>query len=449
MKTSSQPPVTLEISSSDGIAASIAQIVGAGQVKAGELLTVDRWVVPQTAALRVYIPKPAARDALLKTAAEIGKLRGDSSIEWLDDSTADRPTHVLSWTGSSWILEQNPAAAAAQDLGPNPSADAVKRLLPPKAKFLFLLPPTPELLASVKLGEADSAMVATKAPGKNQSLPAGAHYWFAGRWTGSDVEYAWVMPDATEASVREMAGQTRKPVAGYLPLPIRSDWVKLGATDAEVQGAGASLTEKAIRLARVRAWLTLESPPSANSFPIVWRSRTWPQARCANAGDLRDGEKFKLYLQANPDAVKNPQGLEVRWVYVFVIDHFGKGSLIFPAPGHGNEANHLPYAQVGDRPKFDALIPLSGEKAEYDFSISEPFGVDSYFLLTSREPLDNPSVLDFDGLRTRGGSRGAGSPLMSLLSDMSEGSRGATRAQVPGTWSIERVSFRSVPNSPQ
>ena len=266
----------------------------------------------------------------------------------------------------------------------------------------------------------------------------------------SDAEYAWVMPDATEASVREMAGQTRKTVAGYLPLPIRSDWVKLGATDAEVtQGAGASLTEKAIRLARVRAWLTLETPPSANSFPYRLAFQDVASGKMRDSGDLRDGEKFKLFLQANPDAVKNPQGLEMRWVYVFVIDHFGKGSLIFPAPGHGNEANHLPYAQVGDQPKFDALIPLSGEKAEYDFSISEPFGVDSYFLLTSREPLDNPDVLEFDGLRTRGGSRDAGGPLMNLLSGMSAGSRGARRAQVPGTWSIESVSFRSVPNGPQ
>ncbi len=449
LKTSSQPPVTLEISSSDGIAASIAQIVGPGQVKPGDLLTVDRWVVPQTAALRVYIPKPAARDALLKTAAEVGKLRGDASLQWLDDSTADRPTHVLSWSGTSWILEQNPAVAAAHDLGLSPSADAVKRLLPAKAKFLFLLPPTPELLASVKLGEADSALVATKAPGKTQSSPAGAHYWFAGRWNGSDAEYAWVMPDATEASVREMAGQTRKAVAGYLPLPIRSDWVKLGATDAEAQGAGASLTEKAIRLARVRAWLTLESPPSANSFPYHLALQDVATGKIRDSGDLRDGEKFKLYLRASPDAVKNPQGLDVRWVYIFVIDHFGNGSLLFPAPQHGNEGNHLPYAQVGDQPKFDALIPVSGEKTEFDFNITTPFGVDSYFLLTSREPLDNPDVLQFEGVRTRGGSRGAGSPLMSLLSDMSEGSRGASRAQLPGTWSIERVSFRSVPSSPQ
>jgi hypothetical protein len=166
------------------------------------------------------------------------------------------------------------------------------------------------------------------------------------------------------------------------------------------------------------------------------------------SGDLRDGEKFKLFLQADSDAVKNPQGLEVRWVYVFIIDQFGKGSLLFPNPGHGNEANRLPYAQVGDQPKFDALIPLSGEKTEYDFSIGEPFGVDTYFLLTSREPLDNPNVLEFDGLRTRGGTRDAGTasnPLLNLLSDMSSGTRGARAPQVPGTWSIESVSWRSVP----
>jgi hypothetical protein len=251
--------------------------------------------------------------------------------------------------------------------------------------------------------------------------------------------------------VRDLAGQTQKHPAGYLPLPLRSDWINLGGTDAEIQNAGASLTEKALRLARIRAWLTLESPPAQNTFPYHLALQDVASGQIRESGDLREGEKFKLYLSAGADATRNSGGLGVRWIYVFVIDHFGKGSLIFPALGRGNEGNHLPYAQVGQQPKFDALIPLSGEMAEYDFSIDEPFGVDTYFLLTSQEPLDNPDVLEFDGLRTRGGTRnlGSGNPLTNLLTDLSSGTRGAHRPTTPATWSIESLSFRSVPKKPE
>lgn len=451
LKSLSKPSVEVEITASDGIGASLAQVVGQGQAKTGDLFSVDRWTAPSSAALRVYIPKPAPAAAILKVAVEVGKLRNDPAIEWLDDPTAGRPTHVLNWNGSSWILELNPAAGAPADLGAAPGAAAVKRLLPAKARFLLLLPPTPELIAGIHLDGGENAMVATKPPGKAQSTPSGANYWFCGKWNGSDVEYAWVLPDATETSVRDLAGQTQKHPAGYLPLPLRSDWIKLGGTDTEIRNAGASLTEKALRLARIRAWLTLESPPAHNTFPYHLALQDVASGQIRESGDLREGEKFKLYLSAGAGAVKSSQGLEVRWIYVFAIDHFGKGSLIFPAPGRGNEGNHLPYAQVGEQPRFDPLIPLNGEKAEYDFDIGEPFGVDTYFLLTSLEPLDNPGVLEFDGLRTKGGTRGIGTldPLTNLLTDLSSGTRAAHRPTTPATWSIESISFRSVPKKPE
>jgi hypothetical protein len=78
------------------------------------------------------------------------------------------------------------------------------------------------------------------APGRqreNLKQRAGAHYWLCGRWNGTAADYAWVLPDATEDSVRAISGQ--------LALPSRSDWIAGGSSDAETQSAATSLNGKA------------------------------------------------------------------------------------------------------------------------------------------------------------------------------------------------------------
>lgn len=394
-----QPLVELRITSST-LGASTAEVAGAGEVAAGDLFRVSRWAVSSQSALGVYLPTAAPADMVAKVGAEIGKLGAVAS---------ENPTHVMSWNGRSWILEQNPAAGTPLDLGADPSAEAVRRALGPNARLLLLLPPAAELGAALHL----SSPVELK--------PAeGAEYRLNGRWNAGEVEYAWVMAGAS----------------GALPMPPRSDWVPAGPQ------AAASLREKALLLARIHGWLTLESPPTRESFPYHLAFQNVDTGQFRQSGDLVENQRYKLYLRAGEEALQNPQVLMARWVYVFAIDHFGKGSLLFPVLGHGNEGNRLPYAQAGDRPKFDAQIPL--DAADYDFSIGAPFGVDSYFLLTSQDPIDQPEVFEFEGLRTRAASRAVTDPLTDLLSGLAAGTRAPHRAQTPGTWSIESLTFRSV-----
>jgi hypothetical protein len=440
LKTAGQPAVTVEIASSEGLGGSIAHVVGPGSVKVGDVLTLDRWVVPAKAGLRVSIPKPAPEAAVERAVAEFGKLRGDAAIDWLDDPTAGAPTHVVSWNGSAWILETNPASKPAI-LGAEPAAADVKRLLPPKARLLVRLPPTSSLLPAISLGDADHSAVEIAA------APAGAQYWFWGKIADSGPAYAWLLPDSTEASVRGAAVGNQR-ASGYLPLPIRSDWVKLRQGPEAARAAGGELTRMALLLARIRAWLTLQSPPSQQTFPYHLAFRQVAGGALGafqDSGDFKEGEQYKLYLRADPSALSARDSLAPRWVYVFVIDHFGDGTRLFPPPGRGNEGNRLPYAQVGEKPDFQPLIPLSGESPEADFEIGAPFGVDTYFLLTSDNAIDNPEVFHFEGVRTEAGTRGASDPLTSLLSSASSMARGVSPHPVPALWSIETLTFRSVP----
>ncbi len=126
-------------------------------------------------------------------------------------------------------------------------------------------------------------------------------------------------------------------------------------------------------------------------------------------------------------------------MYVFAIDHSGESTLLYPDPARGNEGNRQPYAQFGEQPKFDPQIALPGS----NFKIDEPFGVDTYFLLTTESAVDT-GVFTSEGVMHLG-SRGApADPLSEMLSEVNTGARAPKRVATPGTWSIERLTVRSV-----
>ncbi len=85
----------------------------------------------------------------------------------------------------------------------------------------------------------------------------------------------------------------------------------------------------------------------------------------------------------------------------------------------------------------------------YDLEIGEPWGTDTYIMISTKEAIPNPNIFDFEGVQTtRGaGSRGSsGSPLQDLLEQNGNSTRGAVvAARSPGEWSIERMSFQSAP----
>jgi hypothetical protein len=80
----------------------------------------------------------------------------------------------------------------------------------------------------------------------------------------------------------------------------------------------------------------------------------------------------------------------------------------------------------------------------YDFSVGPPFGLDTYILLLSEEPID-PNLLPASGVVSKSGTRGNSSPLANLLANVGNSrSRGIDKPlAVPATWSVQRLIFRS------
>jgi hypothetical protein len=109
-------------------------------------------------------------------------------------------------------------------------------------------------------------------------------------------------------------------------------------------------------------------------------------------------------------------------------------SLLFPSAE--NVENKFPTKDIG----WQEEIQL-GYKVL--FKISEPFGLDTYILITSAEPVTNPQMV-FNSEGVRRTSKGKISALSDLFSSIGVNRRSAGPT-APTNWSLQRLYFISVP----
>src|SRR6202035_2522638 len=97
--------------------------------------------------------------------------------------------------------------------------------------------------------------------------------------------------------------------ADRLPLPLRTDWSST-ATD---------LAAKALRLGRLRAWLTLIAPPEGQAGPFPYHLAFQEAGKgFLTTNQTKGGQRYKMVLRADEDELR--QGVADRWVYVFSVD---------------------------------------------------------------------------------------------------------------------------------
>lgn len=159
-----------------------------------------------------------------------------------------------------------------------------------------------------------------------------------------------------------------------------------------------------IDLRRIHAWQTLESPSSAPYRLALASEKSQDVIR---EGTLTGGDIYSIVLHKSQPAHDEATP---RYYYVFVIDSHGKSYLAFPRTG--SVENRLPIRN----PAPDE-IRIGAPSA---FRILPPYGTDTYVLLSTDEPLPNPSILEWDDIRS------------------------VTRTLAATGWSIERVTFESV-----
>jgi hypothetical protein len=160
-----------------------------------------------------------------------------------------------------------------------------------------------------------------------------------------------------------------------------------------------------VTLRRIHAWLVLTSPPGTPA-PYRLALRDERTKQLVDEPTVVGRRIYSIILRASQSS---PEPLIPRYCYVFVVDSHGNSRLVFPRTG--SVENRFPIGEPAA-----AEVPLGLPSA---FRITPPFGVDTYFLLSTEEPLPNPAILEWDGVRAR-------------------------RALSATPWSIERITLESV-----
>jgi hypothetical protein len=181
----------------------------------------------------------------------------------------------------------------------------------------------------------------------------------------------------------------------------------------------------------------MDAPPDDGRFPYHLTLRRETGALIREGSVVEDGERLEVVLQA--DTKKLRSAPFPRYWYAFAVDGFGRSQLLWPPRGEGNFRNRLP----GSEDEPEVLVNR--------VTVAAPFAVDTYLLVTTKDPLPDPAVLEGAGARTRGGptsTRETQTPLGRLLAEVATGTRGmGIRQPTPLDWSIQRYSVRSAPRS--
>jgi hypothetical protein len=367
-------------------------------VQSGDLFELRAWAAPPSPAMRVAMPTvDSVPETFIRSLRQAARNAG---IQWVSDPTAQTPTHLLRTRGRVWELVTREGKRMPFAL----DADA--------ATLIAALPPDATLFVQVPMARPIAAAIDAANRESSGSIvfvddPDDADYVLTGRIAEGPPEYAWVRPGVAAKDAHRSG------------LPPRTTWQ---TTDSD---SGLLFYDTLRRLRRIHGWELLETPPNS-AFPYVLAIHHERDGVLIENDILRGGEDYRLSLRARTTPVADVQR---RYVYAFLIDSWGRGILLYPA---SSVENRFPL----DPAKLPTEIALQAS-----FVASPPFGVDSYFLLTTDEPLPNPWVLEWDGIRTR--KRDTSTPLESILATVGE-SRSGERNVTSPQWSIQRITIESV-----
>lgn len=322
---------------------------------------------------RNYGPRPDERGALILTATQdaddASELRGEDGL-----------MHgAFSW---AWIRAMRDAAA-------NEPASAT--FLRAQARLRYEKP----FQAPAMLGTADARMRPFLGAGRGivrtviavESLQPDGQVLLQGGWAHGL---------AVDSELRAAGGSdTRLRVTRLLGL---------GRSVARLSAGSASIRSgMLLEIVQPKGAWYASAVPTDSSAPYRLALRDERTAHLLGAATVFGQRIYSIVLRRSQ--VSTTQ----RYYYVFVVDSRGNSHLVFPRTG--SVENRFPVSD--DAP---AEIALGAPSA---FRVMQPYGIDTYFLLSTEEPLPDSSILERDNVR-------------------------AERLLLETRWSMERVTLESV-----
>ena len=388
----------LTVTALRGVTECEARLQSGAMPQTGALLEVTAWAPPPVRPLRIWTPRsPHTMKDIAAMARSLSSEAAQHGVRWITDPIDVTPSHLLRWNGNDWELL---GEGATEHLGQNTAAIAAMARLSPGSTLFVQFPAPGTLVDRIAAEGVEQA-----------ATPEEADYVLAGRFTAHHLSYAWVRPSVKKSDRRKTG------------LPLRTAWTAERKNNSRLRDTDLTLRAALLTLRRIHGWQLIESPPS-DRFPYQLAARRARDGMLViDGGAIIGGDKYEPVLRVLSHPL--PAHIPKRYVYAFVVDSNGKSTLLFPPPTAGSVENRFQ--------PTDTEIPLGEASA---FAASPPYGVDTYFLLTTEEPLPNPTVLEWDGVRAPEGL----TPLEQLLLQPTR----ALGAAVPTRWSITKTTFESL-----
>jgi hypothetical protein len=410
MKIYKEDTVLIQVIQVNGANNCIAKIIKGDfkDIKPGDMFQVTQWALDAQNALKVYIPTSSQDYNVLCIAAQklYSSLKFTNKIQLISDPTAVDSIHTVFFNGKSWMLHKTTGEFVS--LSDQFSGSSVLKVLPSGGKVFISLP------AFKCLSFALNEMYKNNSSISVTQNSAEADYVLSGRIKNEAIEYAYI-------------STTPSNVTNLTVLPVRTNFVKLTKDAAGAKKAADTLIEYSNRIAKIKAWLTLASPPDDGTFPYYLALRNASTGKVVSSGSIWENEIYGLILVKDPINAKNWDGSR-RFVYVSSIDNSGKSSLMFPL---SNVENHYPMsAELPD------TIFLGRRQL---FMVTPPLGYDHYILLALDEQIPNVDVFNSEAVR----SLSSTSPLLDYLNTGGVKSRGNELFISPSSWKKQVITIKS------
>lgn len=412
--------------------------------KPGDILEIEHLGSPLAyQVLHFWMPPALQANEFEKLKQISSELSKQKNISLVQDPTVQSPTHTLLKSHNGWILVNHLSKQHnyGKTLNPEPILkDLIEQAKSEKMR-VFLSYPPPQSLREELSDQFKEINIA-----KLHEKIENADYYLM----GTQYAYAWIRHSATDS--KELQKLTL-----FSSLPARTDWIKpngeilsdlLPAKAPEPQSPSHSnlaskLFDYCKRLAKLKALLTLNPPIQ----PATENSSYFPfdlALKKINTTDVIDPQKEPVTATSTYQFVlkriENMKTYQHRYVYIIAVDSHGKSFLWFPTVEQAKaDENFLPQ----EKHKKDAEITFT----TYNLNIGPPYGVDTYILLSTTEPIP-PLQLDVfnqDGVYTdlREVRKGLNNSLAELFSNIQD-PNGATKRSAPSDIPNWGVSYLSV-----
>jgi Caspase domain len=450
--------IRLKVTRITGLSSSEAELISdpGNPPKVGDEFKIDIWKVSDSDTVQIWLPTPLPDDKYKVLSETISDLQKSKELELLPEPTPPvttsgqvdfqkLTTHVFFHAENGWNLQRirsdnDTESPKPESLGPTLTTDLVLKKCREKLVKINGQATKARIFVEVPLSKAISEKL-TFGNGKpgtdyngfkfspNREL---ADYRLVGRFETEDQKsFAWVRTGAVFEASNSPS-----------PLPPQTDW-----TDRPEQ-----LMEFIGRIGRIHGWLCVNGTDSSNDFPYKLVLKADGEATKLTGESVSTvgltqivpgsnltvgGKNYKMYLEAPENKILDSPP-DQRYVYVFGIDNRGGMFPLF----WGER-----FPKSNEKPQSEYFLPCKNcaqNRRESDsLYISPPFGTDVYFLLTTKEYLNNfKEIFTAPSVRTRG-SRG--NPLDQYLFNIGAIQRGFETQTVPSQWSVTQLKTVSIP----